>query len=255
MNINVYIFTIKRARRRQLLCKGGLLTMGVPHEHIKMFYGPDHRAYGTWQDIINAMVADGFPQMEIYRDVIGNRGLLGQRWGYCRFFRHLQETGETALYVHDDAMLALPFDSYFWQFRHFQQYDPHFKIMGLACEEPMRMNATLSEKHFNAPSTDKRYTISEVFFFHAGHVPAGMHDFANFVSPAFSEWFFNSELFTSQYFLALDEYFRYLGHEKIDGFYCLPKELSATRFPDTVTPSMIFDANALKKGFHEDKEV
>ena len=248
--MNVYIFSIKRAVRRQNLCKGGLMAMGVPYEDIKIFLGPDHRDYKTWEEMIDAMISDGFTGMKIYRDFEGNKAILGQRWGYCQLFRQIQEKNETAMYVHDDALLTLNYHAYLREVSVFEAYDPAFKILGLSSSESLR-HATLQSKDYYNDETDHK--LAEVFIVH-NKVPTGMDDFANIVTPKFSEWFFTSELFTYERFMGLDEYFRYIAGKKVEGFYCFPEEISAARFPPEVTPSMIFDTELLKIGIYREKE-
>ena len=102
-------FSIPRLHERQTLHREKLIEKGVPAENIEVWNGPDGQDYAKTYQIFEAMIDDGFPHAKNflranYDHWLGN-ALAAQHWSYCRLFRHIRDTGETCVCLHDDRML------------------------------------------------------------------------------------------------------------------------------------------------------
>ena len=223
--MNVYIFSIQRARRRQDMCMGSLLEKGVPHNKIRPFYGPDHTHFVDIDMLCNAAVADGFLGAEkLERCSIA---VAAQMWGYFQFFRLIQESDQCALYLHDDAYLNLQYWHYKQICTQLYRHDPEFKFLGLTTTAL-------------AKSRDVQFVMYHPVL---KGIPTGMSDHAGIVSPKFLDWFVDR--FLESETTALDQFFWQEYDPSIAGFYGMPAELSSQRFPVEAVPSLIFDSDRI----------
>ena len=168
--MKVYIYTIghERALDRHKIAKAGLIVMGTPEDQISYFFAPDHEKYVSVEAVCVAAAQDGFPEFET--DLPTSRTskiITAQIWGYFQLFRKLKEADETAIYIHDDAYLIMPYWKYHGIVKALQARDPDFCFLGLSS------NASVRESH---PSSWGPYIQG---------FGSGVGDYANVVGPGF----------------------------------------------------------------------
>ena len=224
----VYIFTtLPRAADRALVCFGGLLAKEVPYEKIEIFDGPDHEDFPTKQAIREAAAADGYPG---FLEVGGSHMGIAQNWAYCQMFDQIRDRGETAIWMHDDNYLRLPF----YRYEQIVNQLPDFTFMALGSG----VSAT-EWPHFphQAPLVLKG-------------VPFEMNDQCVIVTSNFAKWL--RDLFPDrtdhksfENFIRRDA----IPNKKLpEGCYTMPAEFSTRHFPDKVIPSMAHDTELYHKG-------
>ena len=223
----VYIFTIPRAKRRVDMCLGGLYALSTPPEKIEIFNGPDHKDYKSVNELCQAAADDGFPDFLKYNE---RYAVIAQNWAYCQLFRKIQQTGETALLMHDDAMLKFRFSRYEDITRRLKGTDPELKFIGLSSWGSL---------------IDYPYYPEFETLIHKG-LPYGAGDYCNIILPAFSEWILSYSYLKDC--LALECFLSDFKDKLPSGFYSVPNELSAPRFDTNILPSMIHgdDGKALR---------
>lgn len=223
----VYIFTIPRAKRRVDICLGGLFALSTPREKIEIFNGPDHQDFDSLHELCQAAADDGFPDFLKYETLDGRYAVIAQNWAYCQLFRKIQQNGETALWMHDDAMLKFRFSRYEDITRKLRRSDPDFKFLGLSS-----WGSLVDYPHYPEFET----------LIHKG-LPYGAGDYCNIISPAFSEWILSYSYVKDC--LALERFLSDFNNKLPSGFYSVPSELGAPRFNTDVLPSMIHNQDGV----------
>ena len=102
----VYILNIATETRRRDLCYQKLCEAGTPAEKIEVFEASTHDQFEKTRQLCEAAAAEKFGFFQKLLDTkyynTCHIGYLAQAWSYLRFYRHIQETGETAILLHDD---------------------------------------------------------------------------------------------------------------------------------------------------------
>jgi len=101
----IWVLNVLREAERRQKCRQALLDKNVPAEMISIFRAKSFDSYKSLIQLRDDIIADGF---DFFCDVDVSEakyGLLAQTWSYLSFLRHIQETQETAILIHDDHKL------------------------------------------------------------------------------------------------------------------------------------------------------
>lgn len=110
----VYILNIESETHRRAICERELQKAGVPQDKIARWHAKTCTPYKTTRELCEDASYNGYItftqliQTNIYRNCYIT--YLAQTWSYLSFFKHLQETGETAILIHDDTKFNCSFD-------------------------------------------------------------------------------------------------------------------------------------------------
>ena len=110
----IYILNLERDKRRLGYTYRELLNSEFPQEKIFVWTAKSCQPYEKTVDLCTAAAAEGF---RFFQNIIDNESYkqcsityLALTWGYLRFYRHLQETGETAILMHDDMYFRCTYE-------------------------------------------------------------------------------------------------------------------------------------------------
>ena len=114
MELNVCVLHVLSSNNRRWAFMGSASMQGVPLDRIYFSSSPHLGRYeNNIRLVAQAASRDGFPYLEGYGKGLKSQyvqqtaGSMGQIWNYCRIFRHISQTGQTALVIHDDRMLSM----------------------------------------------------------------------------------------------------------------------------------------------------
>lgn len=105
----VYILNIPNEQHRLKYCRQYLLDQDVPEACIEVFEASTPGKFKSAESFCKKAADEGFAyfqkmlEEQTYQDA--SIGYLAQGKSYLRFWKHLQDTGETALLLHDDTRL------------------------------------------------------------------------------------------------------------------------------------------------------
>lgn len=109
----IYILNVKSQKHRLTTCYNKLKEI-IPEENIGVFEASAAEDFSKTRELCVAAADDGFP---FFQTILDNRihnkaliGYLAQGWSYLRFLRHIQETKENAVLLHDDHYLTCSFN-------------------------------------------------------------------------------------------------------------------------------------------------
>ena len=229
--MDVYIFSIPRATHRQELCRGALLSRGVPHDCIKIFNGPDHQDFATTKDICDRAAQDGFPQLQIYEN-FSKPASVAQLYGHLLLFKMVQDMGEPILYVHDDVYIKRNYTTFDAIKNNISRHDPLF--IGATTW------TTLDE--YDVPFLN--YDVISHGIMEG--IPPQAKDSSGIVFPGFYSWFVNS-FFMEGYRedIHLDTFFWEMAGKAKKGFYWIPAPDNSNYFPVEYVKSLIHDTDKL----------
>ena len=109
-----YILNIATETKRRDLCYQGICAAGTPAEKIEVFEASTPDTYEKTRQLCEAAAAEKFGFFQTLLDTkhynMCHIGYLAQAWSYLRFYRHIQETGETAVLLHDDHLFRCSYD-------------------------------------------------------------------------------------------------------------------------------------------------
>lgn len=134
----VYILHLPRCQDRFIFSVDRLVQMGVPGDKIKIWEAIDNLDFEKTLQVRDAMLADGFLEAdkwfsdEKYRQY--PLAYFCQGWSYCRWYRHIAQTDETALLVQDRRGLQIPFEKLLREISVLQESDPDFLYASLRCD-------------------------------------------------------------------------------------------------------------------------
>lgn len=110
----IYILSREQDNHRRDISKQKLIDSGVSSEDIHIFKAKSHTDYEKTSDLFKDAIADGFDFFEkAYQNGLQNKSYIGymaQAYSYFLFWRHIQETEETAILMHDDTQFNCKFE-------------------------------------------------------------------------------------------------------------------------------------------------
>lgn len=112
---NIYVLNCPDETKRLDICREHLLNSKVSSEKIKVFEAKSHKSYHKSRELCEDAIRDGFDFFDKGLAVgIQNKvyiGYLAQAWSYMRFMRHIIETDESSILIHDDSYFTCSFDN------------------------------------------------------------------------------------------------------------------------------------------------
>ena len=100
------ILHLEKRKDRAPFAFGNAERLGVPREKVGFWYAKDADVYSGTDAMIDAIVADGFPEFEGVRS--GQKwppGKTCQVWNVCRFLRDLADRDSIEMLIHDGVMV------------------------------------------------------------------------------------------------------------------------------------------------------
>lgn len=103
----VYILNVESETERRELCYNALVRQGFPASKIEIFTAKHYADYQDKQQLCEAAVSEGF---ELFKNLLDTghvnecyQTYLAQDWSYMAFYKHLLQTNENAILIHDDV--------------------------------------------------------------------------------------------------------------------------------------------------------
>lgn len=117
--MKVYVLHVLSSPNRRWAFLGAAAMQQIPQDLIYFAVSPNLTPYDDNISLVTQAAADdGFPFLDNYGRgaksayVQQTAGSMGQIWNYCRVYRHIALSGETALISHDDRMLTVPWPTF-----------------------------------------------------------------------------------------------------------------------------------------------
>ena len=103
----IYVLNIKKDKKRRELCLAALREQAFPENKIEIFDAKTPAGLKDREAVCKAAIADGHSLFEklLALDVTEQvtLGWYAQLWSYLSFLKHIQNTGENAILLHDDV--------------------------------------------------------------------------------------------------------------------------------------------------------
>lgn len=119
MELNVYVLHVLASNNRRWAFMGSASMQQIPEDVIYFAVSPNLSKFDNNINVVaQAASNDGFPYLKRYGRGAKNMYVqqsassMGQIWNYCRIFRHIIQTGVSALVIHDDRMISINWDSF-----------------------------------------------------------------------------------------------------------------------------------------------
>ncbi len=103
----VYILNVESETERRELCYNALVRQGFPASKIEIFNAKHYLDYQDKQQLCEAAASQGF---DLFKNLLNTGNVkecyqtyLAQDWSYMTFYKHLLETNENAILIHDDV--------------------------------------------------------------------------------------------------------------------------------------------------------
>ena len=202
--MNVIVLNLERAEGRRKAFQGAASQRSIPQDAIHFNKGKDHQDYDNdFSPIIKAAAEDGFPYIECYGKGLSGGGIqqtpgtLCQIWNYCRIFRHMVETDQTALVIHDDRMITIDYQDLLGMWDYLKEKGPEFYMWqlrirnsGNSPEFPAEITLNHEEDVFKTISRPVIGYGDLVRLYLASGVYGGEESMV--LSPAGAQWILNS---------------------------------------------------------------
>jgi len=103
----IYILNVQTETERRELCTHYLLEKGFPKNKIEVFVAKHWQDFTDKKELCLAAANEGIP---LFSNLLGNntykecyQTYLAQTWSYMAFYKHIEQTRECAVLIHDDT--------------------------------------------------------------------------------------------------------------------------------------------------------
>ena len=225
----VYIFTIDRAKERQLISLGSLFSMEVPQDRIEFFIGADYEEYDSIHDVCDAAISDGFSMFKKTKadnHDLWTHACIAQQWSYMHLWRRIADNNETSMILHDDVLLRMKFDRYQHIVARLNDVDPKWRLLNLLSYTSLKDWNREGFGNFN-------HMMFKGIVNHC-------YDQALVINTRFVEWIMNSPYADGyngldSFFVEIESNPKYKIFTDHEGIWTLPEELSVTHIPYTIS--------------------
>lgn len=110
MGIQYFLNSLRIRPERAYGFLGALDALGFPMENVHIVWGKHWRDFEDQNALCDAAIADGFPQMELVRN-IRRPGYIAAMWSFFRTFRAIQSHNiQRTMVFEDDCTFKIPYE-------------------------------------------------------------------------------------------------------------------------------------------------